>query len=270
MSTVQPDRISACIICYNEEAKIEDCLRSVAFADEIVVVDSMSTDRTVEISRRYTPRIVTHPWSGFVAQKNIALENARHPWVLCVDADERVSDGLRDEILTLRKNGLGGDGVTGYYIPRRTLYLGRWLAHSGWYPDRKVRLFNKSNGTWVGQDLHECVLLRGKAGYLSGDLLHLSFDGLSHHLRKIDRFTTIAAGELFSRGRRPGIASMIVRPWFTFFKMFVLRRGFLDGVPGFIAAGMSAVHVFSKYAKLWELWKNSRSSTSSTTRRSTP
>lgn len=250
--------ISICIICFNEEARIEDCLKSATWADEIIVVDSLSTDRTVEVCKKYTKLVISNPWPGYVAQKNFVLEKANCQWVLSLDADERVSDQLREEILALRKVGLGKDGCDGYYMPRKTFYLNRWMTHSGWYPDYKLRLFNKEKGTWGGLEPHDKVSLKGKAGYLKGELLHYSFNGLSHHLEKIDHFTTIAAKEAFLQGKRSGPGSLATRPLFTFFKMFILKMGFLDGLPGLIAAGMSAFHVFSKYAKLWELQRRSK------------
>ena len=247
--------ISVCIICFNEEARIEDCLKSVApCADEIVVVDSRSTDGTVDICKRYTDKIFVHSWPGYVAQKNYALGKAAHDWVLCLDADERVSDDLREEVLMIKSHGPDAQGYDGYYLPRKTMYLGRWMKHSGWYPDYKLRVFDKRKGQWEGTEPHDIVRVKGQTGYLTGDILHYSFTGgISHHLRKIDHFTTIAAQEAFSKGRRSGPGDLLAHPLFIFMKMYIRKAGFLDGVPGLIAAGLSAFHVFSKYSKLWEL-----------------
>ncbi len=244
-------QLSATIIAYNEEHCIERCIRSVSWADELVVVDSFSADRTADICRRFGARVIKQKWLGYVAQKNFALEQAKHSWVLSLDADEAASQELQQEIQVLRQKEMGE--VSGYYIPRKLHYLGRWIKHGGWYPDYKLRLFNKEEGRWEGKDIHETVACRGETGKLTGDIDHYSFLDISDHLRTIDKFTTISAGELQAKGKRAGIGDLTLRPAAAFLRMYLLQAGFLDGVPGLILCGLSAYHVLVKYAKLWEL-----------------
>lgn len=241
--------LSVTLITYNEENKIAEALESVKWADEIVVVDSFSTDRTLEICRRYTDKIYQIPWQGYVIQKNLALEKASHEWILNLDADERVSPELAEEI----KRVLQTDEFDGYYIPRRVFYLGTWIRYAGWYPDYKLRLFKKSLARWEGPGIHEKVILRGKVGYLKGDLYHFSYNNLSHHIHKINQFTTIAAEQI----RKPVRGyTIFLRALFAFFKKYFLKRAFLEGTRGLIISGMSAFQVFIKYAKMWELSQN--------------
>jgi glycosyltransferase involved in cell wall biosynthesis len=240
-------KLSVTLITYNEEKKIANALESVKWADEIIVIDSFSTDHTVEICYRYTDKVYQIPWQGYVVQKNLALDKASHEWVLNLDADEQVSPELAEEI----KEILHTEGFDGYYIPRRVFYLGAWIRHAGWYPDYKLRLFKKSLARWEGEGVHEKIILRGKVGYLKGDLYHFSYDNLSHHLQKINRFTTIAAEH---SGRRPPQGyTIVLRALFEFFKKFFLKRAFLEGTRGLIISGLSAFKVFIKYAKMWEL-----------------
>jgi len=243
--------LSVAIITYNEERCIRRCLESVAFADEIVVVDSFSTDATPDICRRFGARVIQREWPGHVAQKNYAKEQTRYRWVLSVDADEVVSDELRREIEELLCSGRLA-GYAGFYVPRRLFYLGRWIRHGGWYPDYKVRLFDKEQAVWAGQDPHDSIVCRGRTGRLCGDILHYSFENLAGHVDTLQKFTTISAEQLAACGRRAGLAELILRPVGCFVKMYFLRLGFLDGIPGLILCGMSAWHVFVKYAKLWE------------------
>lgn len=241
-------KLSAAVITLNEEEKIRRCLESLSFADEIVVVDSGSTDNTVRIAESMGARTVFHEWEGHIQQKNFAIDQTRGEWVLSLDADEIVSPELREEILKVLKN----TRADGYAAPRLVYYINRWIRHGGWYPARKVRLFRRDRGRWGGENPHDRIILQGRRENLRGDIYHLSFDDISDHLRTINSFTDIAAAERAARGARAGWFSMAARPPAAFFKMYVLKLGFLDGVPGLIAAGLSAYHVFCKYAKIWE------------------
>jgi glycosyltransferase involved in cell wall biosynthesis len=247
------EKLSVTIISYNEEKNIRDCLESVQWADEIVVIDSFSIDKTIDICREYTDRVYQNKWPGFVEQKNFALTKASHNWILSIDADERVSDELGEEIKGLLSNSLKYDG---YYIPRKTFYVNKWILHCGWYPDYKIRLFKKDKGRWEGTGgtaIHESVKVNGRVGYLKGDILHHSFPTISSHLKTINSFTSISATENFKKGERTGILSILFRPIFNFFKMYILKLGFLDGIPGLIVSVLSSYHVFIKYTKMWEL-----------------
>ena len=243
--------IAACVIAFNEEDCIGDCLASVAWADEILVVDSGSTDGTVAIAREKGARVIVRDWPGYAEQKNFALGQAAADWVLSVDADERVTAELAAAIRGLL--AAPGEGVAGASVPRRTWYLGRWIRHGGWYPDRKVRLVRRGRGRWDGEHVHERLVADGTVRALDGDLLHLSYRGIADHLRTIDRYTTEAALGLAARGARGALGGMLVNPPLKFLKMYLIKAGFLDGLPGFIAAVMGGYYVFLKYAKLWEL-----------------
>ncbi len=244
--------ISVCIIAKNEEKKIRDCLESVRWADEIVVVDSHSSDTTVDICREYTDRVIIRDWPGHIEQKNFAVDSAAHDWILSLDADERVSDTLQGEIEKLRENGRLED-ADGYRFPRLVNYAGHWVKHCGWYPGHKIRLFRKSKGRWGGQNPHDLVTCTGKVHTLKGDLLHYSFDSVSDHLKTIDFFTGISAEELYKKGKKVGILSQIFRSLWCFFRMYFLQIGLLDGRAGLTICTLSACHVFVKYAKLREL-----------------
>lgn len=245
--------LSACIITYNEEDKIKECLESIKWVTEVVVVDSFSQDRTVEICKEYGAKVFQTPWRGFVEQKNYALKKASFPWVLCLDADERVSPELREEIIKLLQEEKPADG---YYIPRLSFYLGRWIKHGGWYPDYKLRLFKKEKGRWTGMDPHDRVILKGKTERLKGNLLHFPYQNLTHHLKKINSYTTIMAEGLKKQGKKVRGGDIFFRPLFKFIKGYFLKKGFLDGVPGFIIALTGSFYVGMKYAKLWEIQKN--------------
>lgn len=242
-------KLTVCVIAKDEEAHIAACLRSADFADEAVVVDSRSTDRTREIAASLGARVVERDWPGHVEQKNFALTEAAHDWVLCLDADERVSPELRTSILAALERP---ELPAGFEFPRRTWYLGRWIRHGGWYPDRKLRLFRRSAGGWTGTNPHDRVEVRGAVGRLGGDLLHFSYDSIADHLRTINSFTSIAAREKAAAGARAGFAGLVLHPVGKFLRMYVVRAGFLDGFPGFAVAVSGAYYVFLKYAKLWE------------------
>ena len=250
-------QISACIITFNEEENIRDCLESVKWVEEIVVVDSMSKDRTVEVSREYTDKIFQIEWQGHVKQKNSALNYATNEWVLCLDADERVSPELKEEI----EHQLARDDkiLDGYSFPRRSYYLGRWINHGGWYPDYKLRLFKKSKGRWGGQDPHDKVILKGTSTRLKGEILHFVYKDLSHQLKTVDNFSAITAKVLEQEGESFSLLKLLIRSPFRFFEMYFIKQGFRDGLPGFVIAVTSSFYVFLKYAKLWELQKNKSS-----------
>lgn len=242
-------KISVCIISYNEERKIEECLRSVALvADEIVVVDSLSTDRTVEIARRYTDRLFDQKFLGHVEQKNLAVGKASHDWILSLDCDERLSPELEAAILELKE---GLDERCAYRMARRTFYVYRWLNHC-WYPDRKVRLFNRRHARWGGTNPHDRVVTDPEIRIvdLPGDIQHYSFDSISEHLKTIDHFTEIGAREIIARGKRVGPLAPLTHGAWTFFRLYLLKRGFLDGLAGFVVAVLSFTHAFVKYAKV--------------------
>jgi glycosyltransferase involved in cell wall biosynthesis len=242
--------LSVCVVAMNEEDRIGECLRSADFADEWIVVDSHSTDRTREVAAEQGARVIERDWPGHVEQKNFALTQATHDWVLCLDADERVSPELRAAIVAALARAELPDG---FRFARRNRYLGRWIRHGGWYPDRKLRLFRRSRGRWAGQNPHDRVHLEGPVELLPGDLLHDSYRSLSEHLRTIDSFTTIAAREKHSAGARARLTDLTLRPCGKFLRMYVLKAGFLDGLPGFLVAVSGAYYVFLKYAKLWEM-----------------
>lgn len=240
------EHLSVVIITRNEESEIEECLESVSWADEIVLVDSHSTDRTVEIAKRFTDRVVTRDFTGFTDQKRYATSLAAGPWILNIDADERVGEALKSEIVTLLDRNLS---VNGYTIPRLTWYIGRFIRHSGWYPDRKLRLFRKDRGEWRGGRVHESLHVDGPVGNLSHPLLHYSFRTLNDHFRTIDHFTRLGAEDLIDRGKRGNLFDLLFRPPFTFLKCLILRLGFLDGWRGFLIASLSAKHTWLKYRR---------------------
>jgi glycosyltransferase involved in cell wall biosynthesis len=243
--------VSAIVVCLNEERNIGACLESLRWCDEIVVVDAFSSDRTVEISRQFTERVIQRAWSGYRDQKEFAHSRATKEWVLLVDADERVTRELQEEIRrTLQKDG---GQYAGYAIPRLVFYLQRWWRRGGWYPDYDIRLFRRDRATWGGRDPHEKILVQGTVRRLQEPLQHFTYRDMTDHLERINRFTSIAARELRREGRRARVSDALFRPAARFFFSYVLKRGFLDGFAGFHVAVTAAMYVFLKYAKLWEL-----------------
>ena len=243
--------ISACIIACNEERNIRRCLESVRWCDEIVIVDSFSSDRTVEICREYTDRVVQHEWLGYIGQKNLIRGMARCPWVLFVDADEEVSPELRDEILGQFSTGIGP--FAGFQFPRMVHYLGRWIRHGEWYPDIKLRLFKKELGRSEGQEPHDRVIVKGPVKTLKAPLHHYTYSGIWEHLETMNRFSTITAQAKYQQGERFRWRELMFRPAWRFFKAYFLKGGLLDGPPGLVIALVSTFGVYMKYAKLWEL-----------------
>jgi len=246
--------LSVCIICFNEEQNIGRCLESAKCADEIIVVDSMSQDNTTRIAHQYTEAVFQRAWTGYVDQKNFALSKAHCDWVLSVDADEEIPSALRDEILA---EIIRADAKDGYRIPRRSFYQGRWINHSGFYPDRQLRLFRRDRGKWIGGRVHERVDIKGSVAELKNDLLHYPYNGvISGHIQTVDGFTTLIAKDMYEEGKRCHLALVLFRPLYKFIEVYFLKLGLLDGLAGFIIAITSAYTIFVRYIKLRELEKN--------------
>ena len=239
-------KITATIITLNEERKIVRAIESLRCCDEILILDSGSTDRTVELATNLGARVIEAGWRGYAGQKNWAANQAANDWILSLDADEALSEALEAEIWNLKKSGPQCDAYT---MPRLAQYLGRWILHSGWHPDRKVRLYDRRKAKWVGDFVHESVQPKGRLGHLQSNILHFTCDSLSEHLRTLDRYTTLAAEELVSRRVRVPIWKLILDPPWTFVKSYLFQRGFLDGVEGLIICYMAAFYTFLKYAK---------------------
>ena len=239
-------KISATIITFNEERNIARVIESLRCCEEILVLDSGSNDRTVEIAGKLGARVEEASWHGYAAQKNIAAELATHDWILALDADESLSEALEAEIWHIKKAGAKYEGYT---MPRMAQYLGRWILHSGWYPDRKVRLFDRRKARWIGEFVHESVRVDGPVGHLESNLLHFTCSSLSEHLRTMDRYTTLAAQEMVTRGQSLGFARLLLDPPWTIFRTYVLKLGFLDGIEGLTIAYMAGLYNFVKYAK---------------------
>ncbi|MDR7513163.1 MAG: glycosyltransferase family 2 protein [Armatimonadota bacterium] len=242
--------LSVIVITRDAARHIAEALASVTWADEIVVVDSGSTDDTVEIVRHYTDRVVTHPWLGYGAQKNYATSLARHDWILSLDADERVPPALAEEIRELLR---GEPPCRGYRIPRVTWHLGRWIRSTDWYPDFQLRLYDRRSARWATRRVHESVQVDGPVGYLRHELHHYPYCNLADHLATMDRYSRLAAQDLLEQGRRARLWDVALHPPAAFLRNYLLRGGFRDGLPGLIISAMNAYYVFLKFAKLWEL-----------------
>ncbi len=246
------ERISVCIITGNEEVNIRRCLESVKWADEIVVVDSFSTDDTLSIVSEYTERVYQHRWLGYIGQKKVAKSLARYEWVLFVDADEVVSDELRHEIESLRDNGFPED-VNGYEFPRLVWFLGRWIRHGDWYPDTKLRLFRRAKGKCGGSEPHERIDIEGEPKHLKAPLFHYTYDDISDQINTLNRFSSISANGMHSDcSSFRMLFGMFAHAPFRFFRCYIIKGGFLDGVAGLIIAVVSSFGTFIKYAKRWE------------------
>jgi len=239
-------KITATIITRDEQGHIARAIESVGFCDEILVVDSGSTDRTVAVAKSMGATVICKDWPGYAAQKNFAAEHARNDWILSLDADEAVTPRLAAGIKRL----LPADSdCAGYDFPRLARYRGRWIRHSGWYPDRKVRLYDKTRGRWVGAYVHESVHLDGNVGHLEGDLLHYTCDSIDAHEANVDRYTDLAARELSDAGRQVAAWRPLLAPAHSFVKAYVLQLGFLDGRAGLTIAYMAGRYVYLKYSK---------------------
>ncbi len=243
-------KITATVIARDEERQIAEALESLHWADEIVVIDSGSTDRTVEIAREYTDRVVVTDWPGYAAQKNRAAAEAANDWIFSMDADERVTPELAQSIRALRDAGASG---AGYRVARRARYIDRWILHSGWYPDWQTRLYDRTKARFEGAFVHESVHLDSPPRTLDGDLLHYTVESLSDHHERIDRYTTLAALALHASGERFSALRAIVHPPAVFLGTYLFKQGFRDGSAGLAIAGFAAYYVFLRQMKLWQL-----------------
>jgi glycosyltransferase involved in cell wall biosynthesis len=243
--------LSACVITFNEADRIDACLRSLEFCDEIVVVDSHSSDGTRERAAASGARVIERDWPGYRSQKQFAVDAARHEWVLCLDADERVSDALRAEIVALR--GTGFAAHSGWSVPRITEYFGRFLRHGNAYPDRLVRLFDRRCGGWRGYEIHENTRVSGRIGRLRGHLEHFPYRSLADQQKRLQRYADLMAQALYQDGRRCGLTPVLLNPQWRFLRGYLLRLGFLDGWRGLVFALVEAGYVRRKYLGLYAL-----------------
>lgn len=248
--------ISVVIISFNEEKNIERCLKSViGVADEIVVIDSFSKDKTKEICLSFGAKFVEHPFEGHIQQKNWAITQASHPWVLSLDADEALDDELKKSIQEAKKSG----DKHGYYMNRLTNYCGHWVRFCGWYPDRKLRLWDSTKGKWTGINPHDKYeMFNGDSvtGWLKGNILHYSYYSIDDHYKQVEYFTTIASKEYFANGKKAPVYKLFLNPLAKFIDHFFLKLGFLDGISGYRISRISAYATYLKYKKLRFLWKN--------------
>lgn len=247
MSTKLP--ISLVVVTLNEEANMERCLRSVPFASEVVVVDSFSTDRTVEVAQKLGAHVYQERWRGYGPQKAFAVSKAKFDWVISLDADEALSPELQKEI---ESKFASLNPEVGYEIPRRSYHLGRWIHHGGWYPDAQLRLFHRQHSQWSADALHEKVQVKSKER-LQSDMLHWVFEDLSDQVLTNDKYSSLGAGNLAQKGQNFSLLKLIFKPWMKFIECYFLKLGFLDGLPGFIIAAGAGYSIFLRHAKLWEI-----------------
>lgn len=247
--------ISVTVRTFNEEINIRDCLESVKWADEIIVVDSQSTDGTVSIAKEYTDRIIIRPWAGHIATSQFATDQTENLWVFSIDADERVSPALREELLALNLDSTHNDA---FDMPRLHYFMRRWINHSGWYPDRNIRLFRKDRCHWGGYAPHDKIQVPGSLVSLKGDIYHYIYRDLAHYAATKNSYSTLTAIDHNRTGRRASLINFTLRPFYTFLHRYLIRLGFLDGLPGFVISVMEAHCVFLKYIKLYEMQRGLR------------
>lgn len=252
INTKNMKKISAAIITFNEEKNIKRCIDSLDFCNEIVVVDSLSSDKTCEIAKELGAKVIDQKFLGHIDQKQLAVDNCTNEWILSLDADEEVSTELREELINLLQSDLKSDA---YEMPRVSFHLGRWIRHGGWYPDKKIRLFNKSKAHWGGYNPHDKVIVNGSVGKLKGDLKHYVFKDLRHNIDTNNSYSSIMAEDLDKNGKNFSYTKLFLKPVGKFLEVYLYKRGFLDGMPGFIIAVGAAYSMFLKFAKLWEIQK---------------
>ena len=249
-------KVSVYIIAYNDEPNIRACLESVTWADELIVVDSWSTDGTEKISREYTDKVYQHEFHGFGRLRNEAVAHASYDWIFSLDTDERATPEVREEI---RRTIESRDHADAYFVPRRNYFLGRWIRHGGWYPDyRQPQLFRKNRLRYRDEQVHEGFEADGRLGYLTQPVLQYPFRDIDHYLAKMDRYSDLMASRMMQQGRTFHSNQLVTHPCFTFVKMYIGRAGFLDGMPGLILSGLYAYYTFIKYAKFWDLARNAQ------------
>ena len=248
-------KLTVTVITLNEAERIEECLESAGWADEIIVVDSGSTDGTPALARHHGARVIVRNWPGYSPQKNFAAAEAAHDWILSLDADERVTPELAAEI---RQTLASEPPVAGFRMPRVTWHLGRWIRTTDWYPDFQLRLYDRRRARWAERRVHESVTADGHVGRLRHDLQHYAYRDLAHHHRTMERYTMLAAEEMRAAGRRANVFDLAVHPFAAFMRNYFFRAGVLDGLPGFIVSVMNAYYVFLKFARLWELERSAR------------
>jgi glycosyltransferase involved in cell wall biosynthesis len=246
-------RLSVTIIALNEAAHIAAAIDSASFADEILVVDSGSSDGTTDIARSKGVRVLTRAWTGYVDQKNFAAQEASNDWIFSLDADERIPAALANEIRSVLATG---PSCHGYRVPRVSFHLGRWIRTTDFYPDYQMRLYDRRFARWRGRYVHESVTVDGPPGYLKNELQHYSFADLRDQIKRINHYSTLSAMQMYEEGRRTGPVEILLHPPAAFMRNYILRRGFLDGTAGLTISLMNAWSVGLKFMKLWELQRN--------------
>lgn len=242
--------LSVTIITLNEEKNLRKCLESVAFADEVIILDSESQDRTLSIAREFTDKVFQEPWQGFARQKNLAQEKAQGPWILNIDADERVTPELKEEILSAIQKD---PPYAGFKIPRKNFFCGQWIRHGGWYPNYQLRLYQKEAGSFAQREVHEQVVVKGPVGTLKAPLEHYTYDSISDYIKRMDRYSDLSARQYLQEGKKVSWPEILFRTKYTFLKMWILQKGFLDGAKGLVLAVLYSYYTFVKYAKLKEI-----------------
>ncbi|MBI5888724.1 MAG: glycosyltransferase family 2 protein [Deltaproteobacteria bacterium] len=242
-------KVSVTIITLNEEANIRRCLESVRWADEIIVSDSGSVDKTVSICREYGARVYEDAWRGYGKQKNLCAGRAKNEWILNVDADEQITPELKDELQRAVEDG----AKAGCYVARKNYFGARWIRHCGWYPDYNLRLYRKDKGSFNEARVHEAVTVDGLTSRLKNPLVHRTYRDITDYFTRMQRYSTLAAEELKDKGKRAGVADILLRPPLTFLKMYILKLGFLDGAMGLTLSMLYACYTLAKYAKLREM-----------------
>ncbi len=242
--------LSVTIITLNEERNLRDCLESVRFADEIIVVDSGSRDLTLSIAKEFKAQVFQEPWKGFAGQKNSAQDKAQGPWILNIDADERVTEDLRLEIQKVLQED---SPVAGFRVPRKNFFCGQWIRHGGWYPNYQLRLYRKEAGRFAPREVHEQVEVKGPVGTLISPLDHYTYHSISDYIKRMDRYSELSARQYLREGRQVSWPEILFRSWFTFIQMWVLKGGLLDGANGLILAALYSQYTFIKYSKLKQL-----------------
>lgn len=246
---MSPARLSVVVIAWNEEERLRPSLESAAWADELIVVDAESHDKTVQIAREFTDRVFLRPWPGFAAQKNFAIAQASGDWIFSLDADEEITPALREEISGVVARDSPPDG---YRVARQNLFWGRWVRHGGLYPDWQLRLFRRGRGRFVERAVHESVQVAGPIGRLGAPLVHRSYRDVADFLDRANRYSSLAADEWIAQGRPVRATDLVLRPLGRFFGMYLARQGFRDGWRGFLLAALYAYYVFIRSAKAWE------------------